>query len=71
MIEKRQEAMRNDEEVEEMVEEEEETDNAEVEEFAGAEAEHEQQQGGTFAILISNFSLFFSSVFPEGIHLRV
>ena len=70
MIEKRQEAMRNDEEVEEMVEEEEETDNAEVEEFAGAEAV-ELQQEGTLAILISNFSLFFSSVFPEGIHLRV
>jgi len=64
------EAMRNDEEVEEMVEEEEETDNAEVEEFAGAEAV-ELQQEGTLAILISNFSLFFSSVFPEGIHLRV
>jgi len=58
------EAMRRDEE---MSEEEEDADNAEAEEFVEDEAE----QGGTFAILISNFSLFFSSVFPEGIHLRV
>ena len=47
---------------EEMVEDEGEADNAEV--------EAEQQQEGTFAILISNLSLFFSSVFPEGLHLR-
>jgi len=59
-----QEALRRDEE---MVEDEGEADNAEVEELV--EAEHQQE--GTFAILISNLSLFFSSVFPEGLHLRV
>ena len=59
-----QEALHRDEE---MVEDEEETDNAEVEELVEAG----QQQGGTFAILTSNLSLFFSSVFPEGLHLRV
>jgi len=59
-----QEALRRDEE---LVEDEEETDNAEVEELVEAG----QQQGGTFAILTSNLSLFFSSVFPEGLHLRV
>jgi len=59
-----QEALRRDEE---MVDEGEETDNAEVEELV--EAEHQQE--GAFAILISNLSLFFSSVFPEGLHLPV
>jgi len=58
-----QEALRLNEEV---VEEEEEAENAVVEELVEAE-----QQGGTFAILVSNFSLFFSSVFPEGLHLPV
>ena len=64
ILEKCQEALRRDEE---LVEDEEETDNAEVEELVEAG----QQQGGTFAILTSNLSLFFSSVFPEGLHLRV
>ena len=30
----------------------------------------DHQQPGEFATLISNLSLFFSSVFPEGPHLR-
>jgi len=62
------EAMRNDE----VVEEEEVRNDAEAseEELVDAEAEDEQDEG-TLAILISNVSLFFSSVFPEGIHLRV
>jgi len=32
--------------------------------------QEDHQQPGEFAILIANLSLFFSSVFPEGLHLR-
>ena len=32
--------------------------------------QEDHQEPGEFATLISNLSLFFSSVFPEGPHLR-
>ena len=32
--------------------------------------QEDHQQPGEFATLISNLALFFSSVFPEGPHLR-
>jgi len=54
-------------------EEEEERNNAAVpplEELDDAEQQQQQHQGA-FAILVSNLSLFLSSVFPEGLHLRV
>ena len=53
-------------------EEEEETNNeAAVPQEELDDAELQLQQEGAFSILASNILLFFSSVFPEGLHLRV
>lgn len=65
-----QEALRLNDEMEE--EEEEETNNeAAVPQEELDDAELQLQQEGAFSILVSNIFLFFSSVFPEGLHLRV
>ena len=65
-----QEALRLNDEMEE--EEEEETNNeAAVPQEELDDAELQLQQEGAFSIFVSNIFLFFSSVFPEGLHLRV
>ena len=65
-----QEALRLNDEMEE--EEEEETNNeGAVPQEELDDAELQLQQEGAFSILVSNIFLFFSSVFPEGLHLRV
>ena len=66
-----QEALRLNDEMEEEEEEEETNDEAAVPQEELDDAELQLQQEGAFSILVSNIFLFFSSVLPEGLHLRV